>query len=189
VAAGGPFFELVARRRSDWQRHVEDLVGQRYEGAAERPARDHVFRTAFELCTPVALRVLERANELLLGGTATLSTEAPQPDGAGGLLGGWRMSWPLLEQARNRFTGKPLPPVEITAMFPDGFTHGHLALYDLADPRRWVAAWPLQVTSPEDAERQEPILWAIAEAEVHERTYAGDLNWRLLGFEPGSAAS
>ena len=181
------FSEFVGPRRSDWRRHVEDLVEQRYEGAVERAERDRVFRTAFELCTPVALRVLERANELLLGRTASLSIEAPQPDGTGGLRGGRRMSWPLLEQARNRFTGEPLPPVEIGALFPDGFTHGHLALYELAAPRRGIAAWPLQVTSPEDAVRQEPILWAIAEAEVHERTFAGDLNWRLLTFEPATA--
>jgi hypothetical protein len=174
-----PAFEA---RGEDWRRHMEDLVVQRYEGADERAERDRVFREAFDLCTPVALRVLEQIDELLLGGVSSISTRPPESDGAGGLLGAWEMSWPLLEQARNRFTGQALPPARITAMYPAGFTHGHLALYDIGEPRRPVAAWPLQVTTPEDAERQEPILWAIAEAEVHERTFAGDLNWRLLQF-------
>ena len=40
----------------------------------------------------------------------------------------------------------------------------------------------ISIRKMEDAERQEPILWAIAEAEVHERTFAADLNWRLLQF-------
>lgn len=177
------FHELAERRREDWERHVDDLVVRRYEGADERVDRDRVFLDAFDLCTPVAVRVLEQIDAVLLGGTASIATRRPEPDGAGGLLGGWELTWPLLEQARNRFTGQPLPPARITAMYPDGFTHGHLALYDIGEPRRSVAAWPLQVTSPEDAERQEPILWAIAEAEVHERTFAGDLNWRLLVFE------
>lgn len=176
------FAELAGSRGDDWRRHVDDLVVQRYEGADARAERDRVFLDAFDLCTPVAVRVLQRIDDLLIGAVATVSTRRPASDGAGGLLGGWELTWPFLEQARNRFTGQPLPPARITAMYPDGFTHGHLALYDIGAPRRCVAAWPLQVTTPEDADRQEPILWAIAEAEVHERTFAADLNWRLLQF-------
>ena len=176
-----PFRDLAETRQEDWRRHMEDLVVRRYEGADERAERDRVFLEAFDLCTPVAVSVLERVAALLLGG-GSISTARPEPDADGGLLGGWELTWPLLEEARNRFTGKPLPPARITAMYPQGFTHGHLALYDIGEPRRPVAAWPLQVTTPEDAGRQEPILWAIAEAEVHERTFAGDLNWRLLRF-------
>src|SRR5205814_9266499 len=101
----------------------------------------------------------------------------------GGLLGSWDLTWPALEQARSRFTGKALPPVQLFAMFPRGFTHPHLALFDLDGPRRCVASWPMQVTSAADAERQEVVLWGIAEAEVHERTFAADLNWRLLRLD------
>jgi hypothetical protein len=72
-------------------------------------------------------------------------------------------------------------------MFPHDFTHGHLALFDLGTPRRWVACWPLQVTGSGDADRQTMILWAIAEAELHERTFSGDLNWRLLPMAEVSA--
>jgi hypothetical protein len=45
-----------------------------------------------------------------------------------------------------------------------------------------AAAFPLQVVSAEDAARQEPILRLLAEAELHERTYQSDLNWRILPF-------
>jgi hypothetical protein len=178
----GSFTELTESRGDDWRRHVDDLVVQRYEGADERAERDGVFLDAFDLCTPVAVRVLERIGELLLGGTASISTRPPEvgrePAAARRL--GADLAAP--RAGRNRFTGQPLPPARITAMYPDGFTHGHLALYDIGEPRRCVAAWPLQVTTPPDAERQEPMLWAIAEAEVHERTFAADLNWRLLQF-------
>jgi hypothetical protein len=167
-------------RRTDWRRHVQDLVTQTYEGASDRAAREAVFRRAFELTTPVARRVLERIDETYLGGTGAVSVSQPDSDGEEGLLGSWNLTWPLLEQARSRFSGEPMPPVQIFAMFPHGFTHPHIALFNIETPRRWVACWPLQITSADDAERQEIVLWGIAEADMHERTFAGDLNWRLL---------
>jgi hypothetical protein len=176
----------VDARREDWRRHVQDLVTRSYEGASERPAREEMFRRAFELTTPVATRVLEAVDALYLGRTAAISVAAPAADGDGGLLGSWDMTWPALEQSRSRFTGAPLPPVQLFAMFPRDFTHPHLALFSLGPPRRVAASWPMQVTSAEDAERQEVVLWAIAEAEVHERTFAADLNWRLLALDGGA---
>ena len=171
---------VVDMRRVDWARHIQDLVTRTYEGASERTAREEVFRRAFELATPVATRVLEKIDEIYLNTTGTISVTMPDPDGEGGLIGSWNLTWPLLEEAINRFTNQPMPPVQIFAMFPRDFTHGHLALFNIDQPRRGIAAWPLQVTSRGDAERQEMTLWVIAEAEVHERTFAGDLNWRLL---------
>src|SRR5439155_9754527 len=170
----------VEERRSDWPRHVRDLVTRTYEGASERSAREEIYRRAFELTTPVAVRVLERIDAVYLGGTGTVSVSDPRDDGEGGLVASWDLTWPLLEQARSRFSGEPLPPVQLFAMFPRDFTHPHLALFDIGRPRRWIACWPFQVTSPDDAERQEVVLWTIAEAEVHDRTFVGDLNWRLL---------
>jgi hypothetical protein len=38
----------------------------------------------------------------------------------------------------------------------------------------------MQVRTPEDAVRQEPILRAIVESEVHERVYQTDGDWRLV---------
>jgi hypothetical protein len=175
-------------RRADWLRHVQDLVSRTYEGASQRAAREDVFRRAFELTTPVAVRVLEKVDEIYLGGSGAVSVSPPDADGEEGLLGSWNLTWPLLEQARSRFSGEELPPVQIFAMFPQNFTHGHLALFNIETPRRWVACWPLQVTSPEDAERQEIVLWGIAEADMHERTFAGDLNWRLLSMTEASAS-
>jgi hypothetical protein len=180
-----------ATRRPDWRRHVIDLQTNSYEGAHVRSDREAVFARAFELTTPVALRVIEGLAASYIGPGVDISVTEQRrvPAGAlaganrspaGGLLGSWNLSWPQLESSRNRFTGESMPPVQIFAMFPDDFTHPHLALFDLGAPRTWIACWPFQVTSAEDAERQETTLAAIAEADMHERTFAGDLNWRLL---------
>ena len=181
-----------AARREDWRRHVVDLQTRTYEGAEERAAREEIFREAFDLTTPVAVRVLKALDQAYLGGRGTIDTTLPRhvPASDGltgaerqpvtGLVGSWSLTWPELRQARSRLTGLPMPPVQIFAMFPDDFTHPHLALFDLGQPRRWIACWPLQVLSADEAERQEPILAAIAEGEMHERTFEGDLNWRLL---------
>lgn len=181
-------------RREDWRRHVEDLQTNTYDGAKSREQRESNFVRAFSFTTPVALRILESLAISYLGRDAQTSVIEPRDvpaeelEGAdrapaGGLLGSWNLSWPALERARNRLTGESMPPVQIFAMFPIGFTHPHLALFDLGRPRRWIACWPFQVTSAEDAERQEPTLAAIAEADMHERTFAGDLNWRLLEID------
>lgn len=185
-------------RRIDWRRHVDDLQTNHYEGATTREDRELVFTAAFDLTTPVAVRVLQSLAASYLGTKARVSVAVPQRVSAeelpganrtptGGLLGSWSLSWPTLEEARSRLTGEPMPPVQIFAMFPDDFTHPHLALFDIDPPRRWVACWPFQVTSAADAERQEPTLAAIAEADMHERTFASDLNWRLLQISPDVA--
>jgi hypothetical protein len=181
-------------RREDWARHVADLQMGTYDGASSRAECEAVFQRAFELTTPVALDVLESLAVAYLGGEAVTSVTLPQPvpDEAllgasrtpvGGLLGSWNLTWPALERARDRLTGEPFPPVQIFAMYPSDFTHGHLALFDLGAPRTSVANWPFQVTTAADAERQERILSAIAEADLHERTFASDLNWRLLEID------
>jgi hypothetical protein len=180
-----------AARREDWRRHVVDLQERGYDGAATRAEGEAVFRQAFELTSPVAVEELERLVAAYLGDGAAITVTPPRPAepeellGAnltptGGLLGSWNLTWPELERARGRMTGEPLLPVQIFAMYPTDFTHGHLALFDAATPRSWIACWPFQVVSTEDAERQRPILSAIAEADMHDRTFASDLNWRLL---------
>ena len=180
-----------ASRREDWHRHVLDLQRRSYDGAATRSEGEDVFRQAFELTSPVAVAELERLAAAYLERGAELGITPPRPvepdmllgaglAPAGGLLGSWDLTWPALKRARSRFTGAALPPVQIFAMYPVDFTHGHLALFDTSTPRQWIACWPFQVTSSEDADRQRPILSAIAEADMHERTFASDLNWRLL---------
>jgi len=161
--------DIWKRRGQDLARHLADLQSRSYESAQSREDRETVFRTAFELTTPVAIEVLENVNRDYLGGAGLPAALGPDPDGAGGLIGVWRLTWPDLTSALDRVHGRPIAPVEINAVFPNGWTHGHLALFTSQDPRVIVASWPFQVTSKEDAARQEPILWAITEAELHER--------------------
>jgi hypothetical protein len=76
-------------------------------------------------------------------------------------------------------TGKALHPVTISAVFPAGFTHPHLVAGGPVNPRAAsLTAWPMQITSPEDAEHHRPLLWAIATAEVHDRIYQS--SWRVV---------
>lgn len=58
-----------------------------------------------------------------------------------------------------------MDPITVRAHFGDGWTHGHLAGLVAGD-------WPMQVTSGEDAERQEMIIWTIAETELHQIIWA-----------------
>jgi hypothetical protein len=160
------------------ERHLADLRENAYEGAsgADRQAR---YVAAFELLTPVAFDVLQQANAALLRGSGDVSVRSPEPDGAGGFIGSWLLSWPELLQSSSRFTGKALQPVTISGVFPAGFTHPHLVSGGPVDPRgASLNAWPMQVTSPEDAEQHRPVLWAIASAEVHDRIYQS--SWRVI---------
>lgn len=160
------------------RRHLDDLQHDWYEGAsgAERHRR---YVAAFELLTPVTMEVLRAVDAALLHGTGTASVRPPEPDGTGGWIGSWFLTWPQLSSARNRMSGTTLPPVTISAIFPAGFTHPHLVAGGSVDPRAAsISAWPMQVTSLEDAERQRPLLWAIATAEVHDRIYQS--SWRVI---------
>jgi hypothetical protein len=160
------------------ERHIEDLRQNAYEGASGA-ARHARYMAAFELLTPVALDVLQQINAALLRGSGDVSVRAPGSDGSGGQIGSWLLTWPELSGSSSRFTGKPLQPVTISAVFPAGFTHPHLVAGGPVDPQAAsLDAWPMQVTSPEDAEQHRPVLWAIATAEVHDRIYQS--TWRVI---------
>ena len=173
-------------RVQDWQRHVTDLQTRTYEGASSRAEREDVFRRAFDWATPIAVKVLDDMNAFYLENTGRVTVHPPGPDGEGGLLGSWKLGWPALLSAKSRFTGHPLEPIALTAVFPltptQGlpWTHPHLALLRTELPINIAAAWPFQVTSEDDAKRQDPILRVLAEAEMHERTFEADTNWRIL---------
>lgn len=171
--------ELWRSRVEDMMRHLADLEHDYYEGAKTRAERDEVFRTAFRLLTPVAVAVLEDMNEWLLGRAGRVDNHEPEADGDGGLNGRWTLSWPRLERGLSVYTGEPLRPVTIDAVYPGHWTHGHLARLHTGLPAE-VTAWPMQVRTEADAARQEPILRAIAEAELHERVYQLDGDWRLV---------
>ena len=161
-------------------RHLHDLEAGGYEGAVSRGDREVVYRRAFDLTTPVALGVLDLVNRSYLAGSGRTEVRPPESDGNNGLAGSWDLTWALLEACVDRFTSKPMPPLRLASVFPADFSHAHLALLGVEPPYPALAAWPFQVTSPADAARQEPILWAIAEAELHERVLKADVNWRVL---------
>src|SRR6266404_2960946 len=109
---------IWARRVEDYRRHVVDLQNNFYEGAVSRAEREALFAVAFELATPVARRVLDDINVHFLKSTGDFDMRRPSPDGEGGLIGSWSLTWPLLRAAKNRFTGAPLEPLALTAIFP-----------------------------------------------------------------------
>ena len=160
------------------RRHLQDLEQDAYEGASGH-GREARYVTAFELLSPVATDVLQEINASLLRGTGDVSVQAPGPDGHGGMIGSWVLTWSQLAEATNRFTGAALDPVMIGAIFPAGFTHPHLVVGGRVNPRApAIMAWPMQITSLEDAEQHRQVLWAIATAEVHDRIYQS--SWRVI---------
>ncbi|MCL1595380.1 MAG: hypothetical protein M3132_13605 [Actinomycetia bacterium] len=171
--------EFWRSRVEDTMRHLADLEHDYYEEAKRREAREAVFLEAFSLLTPLATEVLEDMNEWLLGGAGTVATHLPIRDDSGGINGKWTLTWDRLEQGINVHTREPLQPVTIDAVYPLEWTHGHLARLHAGLPGE-VTAWPMQVRTALDAARQEPILRAIVESEIHERVYQTDGDWRLV---------
>ena len=174
------------KRTVDYRRHIDDLRSHSYEGASSREEREKVFYKAFNLLTPVTEKVLSDLNEYFLSGLGSIRVVPPSLSEDDGLVGFWELTWPIQRRSKNRFTQQPLEPLAVHAVFPKRptlsmeWTHPHLALLRPCCHSGLAAAWPLQVTSSEDAWRQEPILRVLAEAELHERTFLADTNWRLL---------
>lgn len=179
MSADTPTREMWKLRIEDMKRHLSDLEHDSYDEAKERPARDAVFVEAFDLLTPWAVQVLEDMNEWLVNGMGIVSVNEPVSDGEGGINGSWTLTWPKLEAAMNVHSGKPLEPVTIDAVYPGHWTHGHIARLHEGLPAE-VTAWPMQVLTDDDASRQEPILRAIAEAELHERLYQANGDWQMV---------
>jgi len=145
-------------------RHLSDLRSGSYEGARQWPERVRVFRGAVSLLDPVVRRVLEQASTAFLRGGGTIRHVAGE-DRDGGAYAHWELSWPGQRHASARHGGR-VEPVQMIAVFGRGSTHPHL--------RGAVAGmWPCQVTDEQDAERQEPILAAIVECELHQRIFQG----------------
>ncbi|MFN8007323.1 MAG: hypothetical protein U0V70_09925 [Terriglobia bacterium] len=178
---------IWTRRVEDYHRHVVDLQNKWYEGASSRAEREALFRVAFDLVTPVARKVLDDINTNFLKGTGEWQVQPPSPDGEGGLIGLWSLTWPLLREARNRFNGKPLEPLALTVVFPltptlgMQWTHPHIALLrpGLTDGLA-AAAIPGDLAGRCQTSGTHPA--CHAEAKFHERFYQSDLNWRLLPF-------
>ena len=177
-------------RLEDWQRHLADLRDLTYEGQVEREDREQVFRSAVELVSPVVQGILQEFNETMLDGTGTIEWRPVMSDGDDGLVSMWILSWPQQQTAKRRTGGvlakddeptqppvlpetDPLgiDPIIIRAFMPKqgivGWLHGHIS-GGYTSPN---SMWPLNVTTPADAERQSIVLWMIAEGEFHRCTY------------------
>jgi len=165
-------------RATDIFRHLSDLRSEAYEGAHAWPDRVQVFRHAVSLLDPVVRRILGQANETFLRNGGSIHHHGGE-DRDGGAYAHWELSWPEQRQATARHGGR-VEPIQVIAVFGRGNTHPHL---------RGAAAgmWPCQVTSPADAERQEPIVRAIVECELHERIFQG--TWQVIPAFTGQDAS
>jgi hypothetical protein len=159
----------------DLYRHLDDVRLRSYEGAGPREERNVVFARAVELLDPVVVRVLGEVNTTFLDGKGELRHVPPGDDGQGGKVARWELSWPEQRSAVNRMeppeTAGPVQPVTVVAWFGATFTHGHLAGTS-------AGHWPLQVLDAADAERQEPIVRAIVEAELHQRIF--EAGWQVM---------
>jgi len=165
-------------RQQDLRRHLADLEQNAYEGAQDRSDRNAVFARAFDLLTPVALDVLADFNDEVLNGTGTLATRPLAPREGLGLYGAWECSWPEQRDARSRFDGSPIPPLQLQAFFPSDFTHGHLMIGRPFAEDHPVTCWLMQVTDEADAWRQRHALESMSETQVHELIFTA--NWRII---------
>ena len=162
------------RRVADFARHLADLKVDRYEGTTGRQEREQVFRTAVALIGPVVEQVLDELGALYLAGAAEISFEWVSDEGD--LEAAWCLGWPDQRSARRRagvVGPETVGPIVISAIFPAGWTHGHLR-------GAHVGHWPLQVLDASDAARQYEVLWAAAEAELHEWIYSTDRPWERV---------
>ena len=162
-------------------RHLADLVTRSYEGAESWSDRLALFRRAVELLDPVVRDAFADANATFLEHTGEISRRSVEQDD-GSVGEHWELSWPRQREAVSR-DGGPVAPVQVIAWFRRSFNHPHLRGSTAGD-------WPLQVTTPGDAARQEPIVRAIGEAELHQRIFEG--RWPVLpvavrkyGLPPG----
>ena len=172
----------AAERTEDFRRHLSDLQDQSYEGAKDRLDRERVFEAATRLLEPVVNDVLRQFGSLMLAGSGSIEDSGVVRSEDGSVERRWSLSWPGQIAAQRR-VGEPGPilPIVIRAFFPPGWTHGHLA-------GSAVGSWPLQIVNTDDAARQTATVWAIAEAEFHQRIYEMVQAWdrvpEPVGAEP-----
>ncbi len=156
-------------RDEDLLRHLDDLVTRSYESATSWPDRLALFLRAVELLDPVVRAACQHANMTFLESTGEITHHSVEQDD-GSVEAHWELSWPRQREATSR-DGGPVAPVQVIAWFRRSFNHPHLRGSTAGD-------WPLQVTTTEDAARQEPIVRAIVEAELHQRIYEG--RWPVM---------
>jgi hypothetical protein len=165
---------VTGEREQDVLRHLADLRTRTYEGRSSREERVTLFRRAVDLVDPLVRRVLGEVDEAFLDGSGTIARDDGPLGPEGDLAVRWALSWPDQRAARNVRAEGPVGPIEVVASFLADFNHPHL--------RGSLAGhWPFQVVDEEDAARQEPVIRAIVEAELHQRIFEG--TWRVVpGF-------
>ena len=164
-------------RAHDFAHHLADLRSGSYEGAVDREGKERVFVGAVDLLAPVARDTLESFGRVMLADAGLVEDSGVYRLEDGTLLREWRLSWPGQHAAERRVgPAGPVGPIVIRAHFSGGWTHGHLG-------GSAVGNWPLQVLDAADAERQAPIVWAIAEAEFHERIFETRQPWTRVPAE------
>lgn len=156
-------------RAQDIRRHVHDLVTRTFEGRSEWPERVALFDRAVQLLDPLVCAVLAEVDELFLDSTGTLTRRRVEEDD-GSVAQRWELSWPRQRSATGR-DGGPVAPMRVVALFRRSFNHPHLRGSSAGD-------WPMQVLDEADAVRQEPVVRALVEAELHQRIFEG--RWHVL---------
>jgi hypothetical protein len=154
-------------------RHLDDLRTGSYERAKTRTEREAVFRTAVELISGTVLAALQAVNFLLLDDHGTVAFSGVAPDGDDGLVATWELSWPEQQMSPGRLQPGPVLPVQVRAIFPRGWTHGHLRGQRLGN-------WPMQVTTAADVAELKPLVGAIIAAELHEVVYESASTWQVV---------
>jgi len=163
-------------------RHLQDLRARTYEGAGPRPERVALFRRAVELLDPVVRSVLDETNRTFLQSTGAAHHHPVEEKPSGDAEARWELSWPAQREAQNVRGGKSVGPIQVVAWFAAAFTHPHLSGSEAGN-------WPLQVTSENDAQRQDPIVRAIVEAELHQRIFRGETLKGIRSFSIRTTAS
>lgn len=151
-------------RSIDLERHLDDLRTGTHDGREAWPDKVKLFRQEVDLLDPVATHVLATLNMAWLDGTGDVTREDTSDDPEGHLVSRWSLRWPDQEAAG-------VDPVVIAARYAPGRLHPHLGGTRARD-------WPFAVYDDADADRQEPLLRLIAEAELHQRIF--DADWRVV---------
>jgi hypothetical protein len=146
------------------QRHVEDLRDGTHRGAEPRAEKEAVFEQAVDWLDPVARRVLEEVDEVVLRSTGEIADSGTQREDDGTLARAWTLSWPEQRQ-------RGVAPVTLRAWFGAGFHHPHLRGATVHD-------WPLNVYVEGDAADLLPVLRSVVAADLHNLVFQAD--WRLI---------
>jgi hypothetical protein len=145
-------------------RHVEDLRDGTHGGAGARADKEAVFVRAVDWLAPVARRVLEEVDEMVLLSSGQIADSEVQREKDGTLSRSWTLGWP--EQAE-----RGVAPVTLRAWFGSGFHHPHVRGATVHD-------WPLNVYDANDALDLVPVLRGIVTADLHNLVFEAD--WRII---------